>query len=46
MAGQLVLKSQNAVDNIIDLPDINFYINRVVADGGIIYDTNALLDVF
>ncbi|MDC5023915.1 hypothetical protein OHW20_02480 [Acinetobacter baumannii] len=46
MAGQLVLKSQNAVDNIIDLPDINFYINRVVADGGIIYDMNALLDVF
>lgn len=46
MSGQLVLKSQNAVDNIIDLPDINFYINRVVDDGGIIYDMNALLDVF
>lgn len=46
MAGQIVLKSQNAIDNLADLPDINYYINRVKADGGVIYNMNALLDVF
>ncbi|MFW1840050.1 hypothetical protein ACG9XS_16085 [Acinetobacter gyllenbergii] len=46
MAGQIVLKSQNAINDISELPDISYYINRVIEDGGVIYDMSKLLEVF
>ncbi|MDO7460710.1 hypothetical protein Q5X55_03010 [Acinetobacter baumannii] len=46
MTGQLILKSQNALSDLNALPDLNYYINRVEADGGVIYDKNALIEAF
>ena len=46
MAGQLVLKSQNAVSDIIGLLDIQYYIDRVTQDGGVINNTAELLEAF
>jgi len=46
MSGQLVLKSQNAVSDISDLPDIQYYIARVEADGGVINNRSELLEAF
>ncbi|MFK7016074.1 hypothetical protein [Acinetobacter baumannii] len=46
MAGQLILKSQNALTDLNALPDLNYYINRVEADGGVIYDKNSLIAAF
>lgn len=46
MSGQLVLKSQNAVTDISALPDIQYYINRVLSDGGEIVNEAELLEAF
>lgn len=46
MSGQLVLKSQNAVTDISALPDIQYYINRVLNDGGEIISEAELLEAF
>lgn len=46
MSRQLVLKSQNAVSDFSTLPDVQYYVDRVIAEGGTIGNTVELHEAF